>query len=556
MAQPITWLFELFDKMSGPASAMSKAIGSVEKQLIATDVATGKSVKNLDKLGHQVSAVSVELGKLGGGAGSVNLEKLFSGGFAGAFTLGVSEGIGVLIDGIKTAIGLAVELGKKAIEIGAAFVKSSAERSRLEFGFGALPGGTDALDFLGKISKDAQFDDDAMAKLFRPLVQAGFKGDAFRDAVATALDFAATQSTKAEGATAASALVEIFTSIRTTGQVTGKNLKALEGILSEQQFFEQLGKLLGTTAAEAKARAAKGQVAADTLTSIISGAFADRQGGVLGKSGVASSKLVDTRLEKLANLPGEFAKVLTGTAGFGRFNDFLGRLLTTFSPDGPVGQRIIASIQRIFDRLLSLFGEVGSDGTLDKLAIGVISIVEGIEKAIPFVVLFVKSVAVGVGWVFDLWDAFKGFINFFAELPEAFTAFGKGIVDGLTSGITAGYETVTEAVSGLGARVKAAFAETLGIKSPSRVFEEFGAASAEGFTLGLERNAPDPGASFIPQGGGGGGRSVAVHVGEIVIQLGAPPPGETSEQTIERLRPGLRQVVIEVFEEAAEQQGA
>jgi hypothetical protein len=67
---------------------------------------------------------------------------------------------------------------------------------------------------------------------------------------------------------------------------------------------------------------------------------------------------------------------------------------------------------------------------------------------------------------------------------------GSMMVDGLVDGLKNGVSRVVGAVTDLGAAAKNALKDALGIHSPSRVFAELGAFTAQGFEQGVERGTP------------------------------------------------------------------
>lgn len=67
-----------------------------------------------------------------------------------------------------------------------------------------------------------------------------------------------------------------------------------------------------------------------------------------------------------------------------------------------------------------------------------------------------------------------------------FKAIGASIVDGLVDGVRSGFDRVKRSLTDLGTTAKDALKEALKIRSPSRVFREYGANTAEGFALGIE----------------------------------------------------------------------
>jgi phage-related protein len=65
---------------------------------------------------------------------------------------------------------------------------------------------------------------------------------------------------------------------------------------------------------------------------------------------------------------------------------------------------------------------------------------------------------------------------------------GAAIVMGLVNGVTGALGWAWDAVSNLGSTIVDAAKGVLGIASPSKVFEELGAFTSQGFAIGLESN--------------------------------------------------------------------
>ena len=82
------------------------------------------------------------------------------------------------------------------------------------------------------------------------------------------------------------------------------------------------------------------------------------------------------RWKKITELPDEYYKKLVDSPGFHRANDLLGELLEKLSPDSPTGQRIMASIEKAFDKITNALG--GPENAVD-------NIVDGIENMIGLV---------------------------------------------------------------------------------------------------------------------------------------------------------------------------
>ncbi|WP_146176035.1 hypothetical protein [Chromobacterium haemolyticum] len=88
------------------------------------------------------------------------------------------------------------------------------------------------------------------------------------------------------------------------------------------------------------------------------------------------------------------------------------------------------------------------------------------------------------------YKAFAGVMKWFGvSLPKNFTDFGGMLIGGLLNGIKAKIGAAKDAIVGFGQDVKGWFANTLGIKSPSRVFMGFGDNIAQGAAIGIGRSS-------------------------------------------------------------------
>ena len=68
---------------------------------------------------------------------------------------------------------------------------------------------------------------------------------------------------------------------------------------------------------------------------------------------------------------------------------------------------------------------------------------------------------------------------------------GKQVIDGFLNGLKNAWTAVTDWISGAAKRVSGAFKNILGIRSPSRVFFEFGENIGEGLLLGMQKMQPE-----------------------------------------------------------------
>lgn len=78
------------------------------------------------------------------------------------------------------------------------------------------------------------------------------------------------------------------------------------------------------------------------------------------------------------------------------------------------------------------------------------------------------------------------------DLPDRFSELGANIVQGLISGIMRAPGALKDAIVGLGGQTVGWFKDTLGIRSPSRVFAALGGDTVAGLSVGIQANADGP----------------------------------------------------------------
>lgn len=147
-----------------------------------------------------------------------------------------------------------------------------------------------------------------------------------------------------------------------------------------------------------------------------------------------------------------------------------------------------------------------------------------------------------------IWNAIT---SAFSGIGEFFVSIGGEVVSGLVSGITGNIGQVWDAVTSLADGIPAAAREALGIRSPSRVMQELGGYTAEGFALGIEDGADDAQAAMRamvapPAVGGAAGLRGAPLVGELNIYASGGAEG-----MVDAIRSAVLEVLTDTFDRAA-----
>ena len=385
MAEKLRWEIELADKLSTISDKMASALDRL-----------GQRLENSEK---KSQALNLEIGKLSALGGSVNLDKISSflkgGAIAGAF--GIGAGVSALTDGLGKAVDLVGALVDGAARFADETLKASSDYEKLYLSQRLLLGEDDAKQlraFTGAVgNKGIALDADVLEGLLQPLLVAGARGEDLRKLTAAAGDIAALTNnrTTIEGALGA------FERVITGGRLDNRTVRAFG--LQASEVFGNLGKALGVSPEEALKRAGSGKLAPQVLLDSVFTAIAAKVPEGLGSGAAAAANTVESKLRKLREIPGNILKKFAESDGFKSFGGFLDRLYEKLDPDGPTGQRIIAALQRLGDKITSFLDGIDGDA-IDTVVDTVVGLGEAVVEALPSLRQFgedVGNLVVGLG---------------------------------------------------------------------------------------------------------------------------------------------------------------
>lgn len=108
-------------------------------------------------------------------------------------------------------------------------------------------------------------------------------------------------------------------------------------------------------------------------------------------------------------------------------------------------------------------------------------------------------------------DSIRGLIERSFNNSSNFVTFGKNILEGLNTGLSnsSTISSITSKVTGIASSIASVFKKPLGINSPSKVFEEYGEFTFEGYNIGAENMFSDTLAMFKKFGSNIGKYAVA-----------------------------------------------
>ncbi len=267
---------------------------------------------------------------------------------------------------------------------------------------------------------------------------------------------------------------------------------------------------------------------------------------------------IDKLLEGLATLVSLFDQnEIAGKAIKVVFEDLFQPVIDGATGFVPVVERAFLQLEILVLRALITIKPYGSTllrigelfGVLALSALAAIGIVIAIVGAAVVVCI---ALSIAVQRVFGLFAGYASqAINFLKTLD--FASIGKDIVLGLVGGITGAGPAVVQALTNVVGDGITAAKKALGIASPSKVFAEIGAMTAEGMTSGVEAGTSGVQSSFesmvAPPAPGGGGTSVAggSHTFQITINAGGGAGESIAAQ--------VRAVILDVLEGDAAQLG-
>lgn len=590
-SDPLKFIFQLLDQLSGPAGKMRESLGGVTKALDAGG-------KGALKFGGIIAS-------LGGKA-----KDIVSGGLAVAFGNLVSKGI-------EVAIGAVMKLGSAIAGLGHDMFDAIAGSQRLALTFNTIlgkEGASQASNFLNQISLKTEFAKGDLERATGSLISAGYKAEELKPLLAAGLDVA---NLLGGGAGNLEQAIGALANIKLTGRLDARAIKALR--LSPDEVFKQLGDILGKTAAQAEELSAQGKTPVDAALGALFSAIEAKQGGALGSGGAAAGETIMARMTQIKSIPSLFFDAIAESPAVAKLTNVLGGIVAKLSPEGPLGKKIVAGLDKLFGGLVDVFERLTSGGSmklfergleaaldlLGKLpavlsaglrfwermaptieAVGSVTmalitvlgalfkvaapVAEILASLVGLIAPLVGGIGEGVGklvgaltgWVGELMEVLKNAASIgFQMAAEVGSQIWQGIVQGLTPGLG----KVTDTIRGAGNSMITGLKDVLGIQSPSRVFAEIGKNTALGFAGGLDaaggdiedafsRNFDSFGQSLTGPGGG----VASLTTGGITFNISIPVNGGAgaADEIAEKLTELAPSFAASIWERLAMQAGA
>jgi len=129
---------------------------------------------------------------------------------------------------------------------------------------------------------------------------------------------------------------------------------------------------------------------------------------------------------------------------------------------------------------------------------------------LPFI-LVAAAIAAVIAVIYLIGKAIAKAVTYLGALGKAAGTAAKSLISGLVNGIKNGASAVATAIKNMASNAISAMKSALKIASPSKIFEDIGAYTGEGFTVGVEAETegaqsaleamvspPDPNAAQVP----------------------------------------------------------
>lgn len=535
------WMFKIFDQATGPAVVISKNLEAVTKSFDAAAKASGEFDKSLQPKN--------------------------AGGFRNAL-FEMTSIVGNLYSGLMVIGGAALNLGMAMLH-GAADTEVSMLRMRMALG--KASGEFDALEeSVQRASGRSIFDEGLIRNDLAALLNAGLTMQQAQDSLAAAADFEAIRPGSKDAA------VDFFASMAAMGDFSTRSIMQLRQFgISTKDVTADIAKTLGVSATTVNDLLEKKKIDAGTGMQAVFNVLQAKSGKGLGGVSIAVGDTLWGQLEKLKRFPGDFFQDLNRSASFEPLKASIGRLLEFLKGEG--GDRIKAIAEKGFSALSKGIDWVTDPANLAKLG-GVIDTMKVIGETAWSVASNVVSLGSSIfnlldtlgvfkvlGLAFDgvvyvadvastavsafvaaLGDEIDSIADWINQVYETAVGIGQALWEGIQEGIKGGIDAIKVGASELADGAVGAVKSALGINSPSKVFMELGAFTAEGFEQGFAKSQPpalDLGNLQLPQPSSvGGNRSI-----ELTVNVNGS--GEGGKAQAQLIAHEIREQLLVVFDD-------
>jgi tape measure domain-containing protein len=528
-------VFEVFDKLSGPAGRMGSSLKRTEKQLEDTNralkvldrqAAQSRIAKLTDPLEKQRAVLQLQKMDLEGVASGLKTAGLAAGGFATVLGGVATAAAGLALGGV----GLGVFGAKFATET---LMFKETTMTALEQMTGTQAEADRIFNQALQFAKKTPFETTDVLGGFTSLLGAGFKVDEVGTVFAAIGDAAAASGFDRQ---VVDRMIIAFSQIKAKGRLQGDEMfQMMEALgragVGTRKIYEQIAAVMKVPVDQVAKLQEQGKIDADSAIFGVLKALEARGGGAVGTIMDRQSKTLKGLLSTLSSAPADmFLSMDTKSApGFQAIKGTVENLTLLFDTSRTSGQRTMEVLDKLFNGVMGrLFGDLAGAQGLERMEKALANVADRLQEAIPDLVraagTFVE-LAVAMGRVLDVAlklsapvravaGAFLGDLGGgnIVEDPSA----GYAMADGAAAGVLAGKGQLERATRDLALAGQQAFKDENEIHSPSRVFERYGRYTAEGYAQGVDAGSGGAHESILglskalPGALAGGGTTITV----------------------------------------------
>lgn len=529
-ASTLASLQSQFKSLKGGGDELAAATASVKKQIEAEEKLLGKLESTAMKAGTSLAALSKEhlaeaaAAQKAGDAEKKKLDEAAKGASAlkdqmGAAFESIAAGAAAMGVAILAAFAAsAIAFGKFLID--SANVARAMQLTR-EAAVGSAEGATALGTQVDALARKLPTAKAELNDLASEMARAGLGGQTLVDAFN-----AVGQAAAANGQSAGNQIRALLERGKVTQRFSLGRFELQGTGLAQADVAAELAKKMKIGIGDAQRALAEGRV------SLSAGAEAMRAAVEAKFGGINARKMLDLNvilaktkerlqglaaginLEPLAKVFGEIAELLdtstvSGAALKEVFTTIGNGIVAGFAAAGPflkgffkglviTALEIEVAYYKVKIALKSAFGSPSFLKDIDGMQTGILAAkiaVGALAASLIIAGAVVAAVGLTIAFPFILAGAAIGALVFIGKKVYDFfkeTDFGKlgtDIIDGLVGGIKSGFGRVKTAVTDLGSGAKDAFKNALGIRSPSKVFAEYGRHTTEGYAQGVDEGS-------------------------------------------------------------------
>jgi tape measure domain-containing protein len=365
----LTWVFELFDRFSPKARAMSRSVADLEKKLRKTNDTAKKHEHALGRAARATRKLG-DAHKHAGTHGSGFFMKLTG------WYMSMQMGI-MMVRGLTSALfGLPVAFAKAGLS-----AASFREQSLLGMGtmLGSPGKGASVFAEADRMAKATGTPLREMVDRYQQLIAMGFEGERMRQVLAGVGDLAIVG-----GQDKASRALLAITQIKAKGRLSAEELmqQLAETGVDIDAVYKIIGRRTGLAKPGILKAMEKGQIGSDLGIDAVLEFIQNRYSG--GKLGSMAAKYAKTGAGMWANLssaPDRFLMDLDKSAGYQKAMKALSNLVAVLDPETPQGKRLKAKATEMFDKIFGGVFDRFQDPAAVEAWVG--KLVDGFGKVVP-----------------------------------------------------------------------------------------------------------------------------------------------------------------------------